>query len=491
MDAFQQMMKKKLRRQMALIWALCLGIPLLIAGGLYGFLFHINQFRVDLILEGPAEITMEYGASYEEPGYRAVFSGTHVLKEGVEIPVETVGKVFTNTVDTYTISYSAAHERWQDSKVRTVHVVDTLAPQILLSSSSETYVIPGESYQEEGYTAWDNYDGDITDRVIREEKHGRVSYFVEDSSGNGAEAVREIVYYDPIPPELTLKGDTSITLTVGNHYEEPGYSASDNVDGDLTDRVEVSGSVNRNKAGTYQITYTVADGYGNTATAVRTVVMKAKPKPKPVIINPTGKTVYLTFDDGPSAYTRELLGILKKYNVKATFFVVNTGSIDIIKEIVADGHAIGIHSVTHTYKQIYASEDAFFEDLYKMQSIIESKTGVKTTLMRFPGGSSNTVSKFNPGIMTRLTQAVEEHGFQYFDWNVSSGDAGGAKTREKVYQNVISGIQKRNVSIVLQHDTKGFSVKAVEDIIIWGLENGYTFLPLTPNSPTAHHGVNN
>lgn len=491
MDDFQKMMNKKVRRQMAIIWALCLGIPLLIAGAIYGFLFHVNQFHVDVILNGPEEITLEYGQDYEEPGYRAVFYGTHILKEGVELPVETVGRVFTNVVDTYTVEYAASHEQWGDRKTRTIHVVDTVAPKIILSESKSTYVIPGEAYQEEGFTARDNYDGDITDRVTRTESHGQILYAVEDSSGNRAEVSRDIVYYDPVPPELTLKGDTSITLTVGNQYEEPGYSAMDNVDGDLTAQVKVSGTVNINKAGTYQITYTVVDGYGHSASAVRTVVMKAKPKPKPVIINPTGKTVYLTFDDGPGAYTRELLGILKKYNVKATFFVVNTGSIDIIKEIVADGHAIGIHSVTHSYKQIYASEDAFFDDLYKMQSIIENKTGVKTTLMRFPGGSSNTVSKFNPGIMTRLTQAVEDHGFQYFDWNVSSGDAGGAKTAEKVYQNVISGIQKHNVSIVLQHDIKSYSVKAVEDIIIWGLENGYTFLPLTPNSPTAHHGVNN
>ena len=82
-------------------------------------------------------------------------------------------------------------------------------------------------------------------------------------------------------------------------------------------------------------------------------------------------------------------------------------------------------------------------------------------------------------------------GFQYFDWNVDSNDAGGAKTAEKVYENVISGVKNRSVSIVLQHDTKGYSVDAVEKIIKWGLENGYTFLPLKSNSPTAHHGVNN
>jgi hypothetical protein len=93
--------------------------------------------------------------------------------------------------------------------------------------------------------------------------------------------------------------------------------------------------------------------------------------------------------------------------------------------------------------------------------------------------------------MTRLTKAVRDQGFQYFDWNVSSGDAGGAKTADDVYYNVINGVSNRRVSIVLQHDIQGFSVDAVERIIIWGLQNGYSFQALTPNSPTCHHEVKN
>lgn len=93
--------------------------------------------------------------------------------------------------------------------------------------------------------------------------------------------------------------------------------------------------------------------------------------------------------------------------------------------------------------------------------------------------------------MSRLTYEVVDRGYKYFDWNVDSNDAGGAKTAEKVYKNVIAGVQGRRVSIVLQHDTKGYSVDAVEKIIQWGLENGYQFLPLKQNSPTAAHDLNN
>lgn len=112
--------------------------------------------------------------------------------------------------------------------------------------------------------------------------------------------------------------------------------------------------------------------------------------------------------------------------------------------------------------------------------------------MRFPGGSSNTVSRrFRKGIMTTLTRAVQSAGFRYFDWNVDSDDAGGAHTPKKVRENVIEGLQNHRVSVVLQHDIHDYSVDAVEDILVWGQEHGYQFLPLQDDSPTMHHGVNN
>lgn len=208
-------------------------------------------------------------------------------------------------------------------------------------------------------------------------------------------------------------------------------------------------------------------------------------------IIPTERVVYLTFDDGPSRNTERLLDILDKYNVKATFFVINTSHTDIIAEEFNRGHSVGIHCYTHDYRTIYADEDAYFADLDAMQDEIVKQTGENTTLLRFPGGSSNTASCFNRGIMTRLTEAVAEKGFTYFDWNVSSGDAGRTTETAQVVENVISGIKKHKVSVVLQHDSKGFSIDAVEDIIVWGLENGYTFLPLSQDSPTCHHPVAN
>ena len=287
------------------------------------------------------------------------------------------------------------------------------------------------------------------------------------------------------PPELVLEGDTVLKLQLGQRYEEPGYCATDNYGDDLTDAVQVSGSCNIYMAGTYQLVYSVTDAYGNTARCSRTVIVEAAKIPDPQ------KVIYLTFDDGPSKYTPKLLKCLRKYGVKATFFVVNNGFHRYMNDIVSDGHTIALHTLSHRYDVIYVDEKAYFQDLEAIHSKILATTGVDTMLMRFPGGSSNTIYKRycrEAGLLGRLKQAVQERGLRYFDWNVDSGDASTAKTADDVYRNVIAGIQaQKGSSVVLQHDTCAFSVDAVERIIQWALANGYTFMALNADSPTVHH----
>ncbi len=295
---------------------------------------------------------------------------------------------------------------------------------------------------------------------------------------------------DTVPPVLTLAGQNCMVLTAGEAYIEPGFTAFDTADGDLTPAVTVAGMVQYHKAGVYELIYSVRDGSGNEAALTRTVTVLAKEPVRPVL--PQDKVIYLTFDDGPGVHTLRLLDILDKYGVKATFFVAGTDYIDLLAQITQRGHAVGVHTVTHRYSQIYTSVDAYFRDLYAMQDLIYEKTGVKTTLMRFPGGSGNLGSKeYCSGIMTELTQAVVDQGFQYFDWNVVAQDAAGATTTQEVYENVIRGIEGKQHALVLQHDVHGFSVDAVEAIIIWGLANGYRFCPLTPDSPGFHQHVSN
>lgn len=220
---------------------------------------------------------------------------------------------------------------------------------------------------------------------------------------------------------------------------------------------------------------------------------KKETPPQPPVV--TGnRVVYLTFDDGPSPRTSEILDILKKYNVKATFFVTNQNSqYDyLIKRAYDEGHTIGLHTSSHNYHEIYASEDAYFADLQAIQDKVYNITGYRSTIIRFPGGSSNTVSRFNPGIMTKLTQLVEERGFYYHDWNVDSEDAAGAN-EERQMNNVMTYSPKHEVVNLLMHDSgnKYATVNSLEAKIKYYLDNGYSIEPITPSSPCVHHGVNN
>ncbi len=447
-----------------------------------------TRWKLRLTLEQGESVHAEYGEPFEDPGVQARLC-TALFKNGLfPVSVKTEGAVDTDSLGRSELTYRARFLWLRAEKTRQVDVVDTTPPVITLKSDPEHRTLSNHPYEEEGFTAVDRHDGDVTGKVVREERDGYVYYRVTDSSGNTATAKREIQYYDPNPPELTLKGGDPFQITVGSEFQDPGCEAVDDCDGDITDRVQVEGSVDTSAVGEYTLTYSVCDSFGNPATATRTVKVVQQIE----TIDPGDKVIYLTFDDGPSQYTQQLLDVLDKYGVKVTFFVVDTGYADLISEEYRRGHSVAVHTASHNYDTVYASEDAYFADFAKMQQIIADKTGgYQTTMFRFPGGSSNTVSRFNPGIMTRLTQEATARGLQYYDWNVSSGDAGETTSTDQVYQNVINGCSSHNVSIVLQHDIKGFSVDAVERIIQWGLANGYTFLPLTPSSPKSHHGINN
>ncbi len=473
-----------------------------------------------LTLNGEKKIQVEYGDDYQEPGAEAKLKDTAVS-------VDISGRVNTEKVGKYLIKYKTRAEGLVRTAYRYVYVVDSQPPAIKLTENPKSYTIPGQPYKEEGFYATDNYDGDLTDQVIRLEADGKVTYTVSDSYGNTTIVERTIRYMDPAYPQILLEGGQMAFILAGENYQEPGYTCTDMEDGDLTSSVVVTGAVDNLTSGIYTLQYSVTNKKGLTTTLDRTVyvIPKLESGETPdgeqtppdgtenpdgeelpddafgpnvdlptggTTIEPNGKTIYLTFDDGPGEHTGRLLDILAKYNVKATFFVVGTKDMSMVTRAAQEGHAIAIHTYTHQYSQIYASDEAFFNDLYAMQNLIEQHTGIKTMLTRFPGGSSNSVSSaYNQGIMTRLTKELLARGFQYFDWNVDSNDAGGAKTADEVFNNVIKGCEKRTNSVVLQHDTKDFSIDAVERIIAWGLCNGYTFKALDMDSPPCHHGVNN
>ena len=455
---------------------------------LVGLLF-CNTLTLEVRVDGDEQVVLEYGDSFADPGAYAVVRSNVFSGFCMEIPLTMTSWTEKAQLGDNTVLYHADFLWLHSYGTRTIRYVDTARPVISLVDNPDSFTLPGQAYVEEGFTATDNFDGDITHLVERVVTDTQIIYKVSDSSGNTTQVYRTIRYDDPVPPVLTLTGDAQITITAGTAYKEPGYSASDNCDGDLTASVTVEGRVNISVPGNYTLTYVVTDAYGNSTSVTRTVVVEAS-----TVVTPTDKVIYLTFDDGPSKYTKRLLEILKTYGVKATFFVTNQqpAYAHLLTNIAQDGHAIGIHSYTHIYKDIYSSKERFFEDFNKIRQLIYDKTGQWSNIMRFPGGSGGRVStNYCPGIITDIVKDLNEMGYLYYDWNVVSGDDGTYKDADSIANAVISAIKTKSVSCVLQHDLTSYSVEATVQIIEWGLANGYTFLTLDATSPVFHQNIRN
>lgn len=448
--------------------------------GWFVFLRSHILFKVDGSIDESIDVFSEYVPSEISACYGNKFRCSKAV-------VTIDSNVDTSTLGTYDVIYTAKYKKHSDSIVKKVSVVDKESPVINTEIESLS-VCPSASEFDVTYDAVDNYDGDLTASVSKEVVDDSLKLFVSDSSSNVGTKNISIVREDVTSPEISLSGNSNLYVSLNSKYSDPGYSASDNCDGDLTGNVSVSGSVDTTRAGSYTITYSVTDSAGNSSSVSRNVN----------VYKPNGdgtRVVYLTFDDGPSAYTGELLDTLAKYNVKVTFFVTNRAPNynHFIKRAYNEGHTIALHTSSHNYAQVYASADAYFNDLNAVNETVKNITGSYSNLLRFPGGSSNTVSrKYSNGIMSYLTKEVENRGYKYFDWNISSGDADGRTHSSSDYaNNVISQLGNSSYYIVLQHDVNANSVRAVGTIIEYGLSHGYTFKALTYDSPTVHHKVAN
>lgn len=204
----------------------------------------------------------------------------------------------------------------------------------------------------------------------------------------------------------------------------------------------------------------------------------------------TPKKAYLTFDDGPSENTARILDILKEKGVKATFFVIGQEGEEaeaLYRRIVEEGHTLAMHSYTHKYNEIYASVDAFAEDITHLQTYLAEVTGVTPTIMRFPGGSSNHVSSLP---MEEFIRYAKEKGLTYFDWNVMSGDATGqAYMPEELIENVMKDAVRYESAVVLMHDaaTKAPTAEALAPMIDRLREAGFTLLPIDEDTELVQH----
>lgn len=203
------------------------------------------------------------------------------------------------------------------------------------------------------------------------------------------------------------------------------------------------------------------------------------------------RKVYLTFDDGPSTNTAEILDILKEYDVKATFFVIYKSGRDneaLYRRIVDEGHTLGMHSCTHVYSNVYASKEAFLDDTKKLRNFLYMVTGVESDIYRFPGGSSNRVS---PVDMKVFADALTQEGIRYYDWNVSSQDAtSSVLSKNSIVYNATCHLSSMDDAMILFHDTdsKVTTVEALPEIIEYIQSMDKTvMLPITEGTTPIHH----
>lgn len=438
--------------------------------------------------QGEKVETVEYGETYEDKGIKV-----YTQFKNISDKVIVENNVNLTQIGDYTITYKVPYFNKYKNYTRTVKVIDTKAPEIQLKGDTEYNLQYGKKFEEPGFTAIDNKDGDVTEKVTvnkveKDSNNFEEHYTVTDSSGNKAETVRYVKIIDTTAPVIKLKGASVVSIITGNKYTEQGATATDNKDGDVSKDIKISGDVDTSKDGTYIVKYTVTDSNGNTATEERKVIVSEKA---------TTGIIYLTFDDGPSTtITPKILDVLKEKGVHATFFVINYNEATehLVKREAEEGHAIGIHGYSHDYSKIYASVDVCYNNIKTLQEKIYKTTGIKTMILRFPGGSSNTVSrKYCPGIMTKITEKVLSEGFKYYDWNVMSGDSGDVKTKEAVYANVTKGLKPGRDNIVLMHDFSGNNktLEALPGIIDYGLANGYKFEVITPNTEMVRQKIQN
>ncbi len=451
--------------------------------------FYANYYYEDLyVLDFNDYDEVEVNSNYVNSRINLCYGTKYTCKN---INYKITGEVNTKKLGTYYVTYKAYYNKRYFKKTKEIKVVDNESPELIVDGYF-TSVCPNGKNNNVTIKATDNYDGDITDKVSYKISGNKIIYKVSDSSGNTTRKEFDVIIMDNEKPKIILNDSNTIYLVKDELYKDPGYVAIDNCDEDITKEVLVTSNLDTKKEGSYYVNYEVADSYGNKSSVKRKVLVVSKNDYE------EGKTynkvIYLTFDDGPGPYTEKLLDILDKYDVKVTFFV--TGYDDrynyLLKKEYDKGHTIGLHSYTHDYELIYSSISNYMNDLFLIQNKVKEYTGFDSKIVRFPGGSSNTVSKkYTQGIMSELATKLNEMGYKYYDWNILSGDAGDTTDSNQIVLNVTSAIEENKENMVLMHDIKSYTIDAVEQIIYYGLSNGYTFAPITMDTKEVHHTINN
>lgn len=451
----------------------------LVAGGLW---YIFGDIEVSLIGNEKEEATIY--EEYRDLGFKILQHGKEVNKDRYEVKEES--SIDISTFGDYQYSYEIKYLGRTFKLDRTVSVVDNIGPNITTDDES---IIRDYCTKKDKtkliYHVIDNYDGEMTDKAVVSEIEDNYIITASDAKGNETVLKVPITYTEKPKDIFKLKESSTIYVAKGTKYSDSGVTYTDGCGNKIDGEVKIVSNVDTSKNGDYTVTYTA-----NNVTLTRKVI----------VYNPSSgsnisskeKVIYLTFDDGPGSYTEKVLNTLAKYNVKATFFVTHQFSsyVSLIKKEYEQGHTVAVHSYTHNWN-IYKSVDAYVKDFNKMNDDIEKYTGSRSQVFRFPGGSSNTVSRsYSKGVVKAIASKLTSEGYVYFDWDVDSGDAAGA-SRSKIYNNVVNGAKSCSKCVVLMHDIKSNTVNELDNILKTLTSKGYKFGTLSTNSPTVHHKIVN
>lgn len=318
--------------------------------------------------------------------------------------------------------------------------------------------------------------------------------------------IRTIIVYDDVKPNLKLKGDSVMEINLGEKFVEPGFEAEDEVDGDLTDKVEIINGLDEKTVGSYKITYTVKDKSGNSKKQTRTINVidnlykneyekedntligwytgnrqnNTRPRESELInlknnniyyLGKDEKVLYLTFDEGGNqTYLKEIVEILDEYNIKATFFLCKNYILNnkaFIKKMSDNGHSIGNHTVSHLSMPSLATSnkfDTFYNEIKENELILKDAIGrVPDKLFRYPMGEYSN----------RTIKIMKTLGYKSVFWSVAYKDWDQDYPKSYAYNNMVNQIH--NGAVYLIHPKQVANYEALEDFIKYAIEEGYKF----------------
>lgn len=482
---------------------LLLSIPIIIS------LFFLSTFLcIRFSLNGEKEIRVSYGTEFHDPGTKATVFGR-------KLKVKVYGKVNAKKIGTYELVYETENKIGMKKKIKRKVIVESKQSPTIQLVGDEVQILPmNQEYEEPGYQATDVEKQDITDSVvvsgyINPKEFGIyvIKYEVKDKSGNVGKAERKIIVKDSEKPVLELKGYQAMTLYTDEEYVEPGYSAMDNIDKDITKKVITKNNI-KQEPGMYKVTYEVTDSSGNKVKKERQIYViehleykekyeklenvskgwwsdnkynqkrplggnngKSLEEYQAYHLGEDKKMIYLTFDEGSNdTYLDKIVDVLDKNDVKGTFFLCQNymaSHPELIRKMAKNGHTVGNHTHHHYNMPSLATQDKIDEYVKEVRDVehiykqITGKNMIK--VYREPKGEWST----------RSLKILSDLGYSTYFWSADYLDWDKPVSKEDALNHMLK--RYHNGAIYLLHPKNIGNYEAMEDFIKTMKKKGYQF----------------